>query len=687
MKKLCKYFFVCIIFWFAFSSKSVTIFDGLNLCYPFENINIVRDNSLYGKNFQLDNPTYRLGFLSSHNHIHVAGSILSREWKKQDSYFQGMLFTFKITSLLPDGQIGNVFKRKGFKYQPADRNDSFIADLNQNRKNTVPLLVRVYGFSSTPPALTFVQKIKRRSKFIELSKDSFTINNQTAWRMEIGGIQSGRYPVVFVYFGKSLPQIEKNVTVTSTIDNYEQISTALTQMAYLEYINNNVIIDTSPVNQKVIQRIFTEDELPTSVQFRTRLKTIKAVNTGYHSYTISLDSLTNNVIVRDYQDQPVEGASVNVYVCHKHYICSEENSFYSFFSFFKQLFFRPSQQFYIEKIALSSGKTNQDGIASFIGWGYPLGDISVDVFKAGYQYKENIPLISLDFPLTINLDFKIKPFKTAAFKYDSCMNEDTVIHQSGGQLEIFDNGKLLACLHPEDGVMLPLTNYPNYRFKHQDYNYQEVFVDQFGFMRIIPQYKILRQHGQKQVLIVMDVTDDDPRGTAFLKTTKALVKYLRDIQWDYLPTSKKYKVKVASAYHEHLNFFSKTDDIDNNILMIQADSSLTEQLKKAFGKFDKQIEGIKKVIYIISSRRASVIVDDYLVNHLDIRDYLKKQKVFSAIVVGSYAGLGLKELSKSTNGKFFYCKTSEDIYARLNEIVGTLESKSSVIPCLYNLSN
>jgi len=643
-------------------------------------------------NISQDIPLYRLGFQSSFDHAHIAGSILHTEWKAYGDYYEARLFTFKVSILSQDRKIQNFYKQKGFVYKSSRINDSFIADLNHSETNSVPLVVRVYGFSTLPPSLKFFQKLKGKSPFFELKKDSFIIENYVLEKLEIAQkIQiSGKYcPLVNLHYHQHIyrpqviqqqPPIDENlVTITTIIEGYELISLSIKELAYLEFISNNVIVATSPVNQREISYTFASDKVPDIVQLSTRQNKIQAKKIDFQRYMLSLKPYIREIIITNHIGQPISQAAVHIYANRKRQVYLQNTRSSSFFNRFFRLFSKPSESYITEKITLYSGKTNKNGIASFVDPGFPLNYMYADIAKIGYQVKENIPIA---FPLQIRLEPRTKMLQTIHFKYAACMNESVHIHQSGGVLEIYDQGQLLASLTPEDNMILPFVKNPVYQFKNPEYLYHDIRIDPSGYQfTIVPKARIQRPQAQVQVLIIMDVTDDDPRGVAFLQIKNALVRYLNDIQWDTLPADKKHQIKVASAYQDYLNYFTDTGEIDNNILMIQADCSLTEQIKKAFAQFDSQLQGKKKVIYIISSRRASVIVDDNLIHRINTDQLIQDHKIFSGIVVGEYGGKGFRKLSQLTSGQFSYCKTSDEIYSRLNDIVGSLTNESQIISC------
>lgn len=638
-------------------------------------------------NIAQNKPLYLLGIQSTFDHARIAGAISHTEWKGYGDYFEAKLFTLKVSVLTHDRRIQNVFKQKGFAYKPSPINDSYIADLNHVEANTVPLVVRVYGFQKQPPSLKFFQKLQGQSTFFELKKDSFIIDNRGAKKLEIAQKTQikGKYcPLVNLYYEQHViqqqkPHVDKEVTITTTIEDYNQVSSSIKDLAYLEYINNNVIIATSSINQQEIAYTFSSDKIPTIVQLSTRQKKIQAQKIDHQRYMLSLKPFTKHIIVMNHIGHPISQASVHIYVNRKRTIQLQNERSNSFLNRFYHLFSNPKESYITEKITLYSGKTNHNGIALFVDPGYPLQHMRVDIAKSGYQVKENIPIA---FPLQIRLEPRAKMLKTIRLHYAACMDESENIHQSGGVLEIYKEGQLFASLPPEDIMLLPFVKDPVFQFKHPDYLYHDITMDSSGHqINIIPKARIQRPQGQLQVLIIMDVTDDDPRGVAFLKISEALIRYLNGIQWDTLPEEQKYRIKVASAYQDYLNYFTQTGEIDHNILMIQADCSVTEQLEKAFAQFDSHVQGEKKVIYIISSRRASVVVDDNIVNRINTDRLIDNQTIFSGLVVGKYGGKGFQKLSNVTSGHFSYCKTSDDIYKKLNDIVGSLSNESQVISC------
>jgi len=634
-----------------------------------------------------EKPPYNLGVRSAFDYAHIAGSISTKEWKKYINYFEARLFSLTI-SLSQEKNNGKKITKNGFSYKPSNKLiDTFVVDLHQKQTNTVPLIVRVYGFSQYPPSLKFSQVLKGQSSFFELKKNNFIINHRTAEKLEVGNIiisKGVRYPLVNLYYepvnvDRSVKHgIKNEVTVTTIIEDYELILSSIKEIAYLEYMLNDVIVATSPVNKKEISYIFTVDKVPTSVQLSTRQKKIQAKYIGYQKYILPLQHVTKKVSVKNHLNQPIDQAVVHIYANRKRPVQLKTKSTYSVFSYISRFFSKPKVSYITEKITVYSGKTNMDGIAAFVDLNDTEQHMSADISKPGFVMKENIPA---SFPLQVRLEGGSKTLETIALQYDTCMNESLKIHQSGGRLEIYENGHLFASLPPEDLILLPFAMNPVYKFKHPDYIYHDIAIDSYDKMKIIPKAKIQRVQGKVQILIIMDVTDDDPRGVALLKALKAVVRYLKNIEWDNLTTDNKHRIKVASAYQDHLNYFSHTEDIDQNILMVQADCSLTDQLKKAFVQFDTSIPGKKQVIYLISSRRATVVVDDYLVNHFNTNKLIQNQNSFNAIVVGEYGGNGMRKLSKTTRGFFSYCKTSEEIYKKLNDIVGPLTSEPQFILC------
>jgi len=175
--------------------------------------------------------------------------------------------------------------------------------------------------------------------------------------------------------------------------------------------------------------------------------------------------------------------------------------------------------------------------------------------------------------------------------------------------------------------------------------------------------------GPFQSLIILDVTDDDRRWVAFSKGRNAVMNFLSEIGWQDDQNDPRMKIKFATAFESYLKYLHSIKDIKKEVPKIQAPSSLKEQLQKAFNSFDDTIDGSKKVIYIISSKRADIITPQDL-NKLQLNlEEINKQKSFNCIIIGDYGGNSLKRLALTAGGDFYRCKNDQEIVEKLKQMI------------------
>ena len=168
------------------------------------------------------------------------------------------------------------------------------------------------------------------------------------------------------------------------------------------------------------------------------------------------------------------------------------------------------------------------------------------------------------------------------------------------------------------------------------------------------------------VQIIIEAAGDDPTATDFLKARDGVVDYLEKIELNDI--NKTIDVNVYLSYENYLEHLKTINEIKVS-LPVQAASSVAEQFKKAFNSFNNK-NGLKKIVYIISSARSTVIVPDNLENEKQLLN--KKNISFNCIFITTndtpYSDKGLEKLTKETKGTYTYCKDSNMVSKALKEI-------------------
>jgi len=191
---------------------------------------------------------------------------------------------------------------------------------------------------------------------------------------------------------------------------------------------------------------------------------------------------------------------------------------------------------------------------------------------------------------------------------------------------------------------------------------------------IIPHLDRWQKVEHMQSLIILDVTDDDRRAVAFKKGRNAVICFLDNIGWATKLNNKKY-VKIASAFEGHLKYLKNLQEISTELPKVQAPSSLKEQLSVAFNSFDNSLNGPKKIIYIVSSKRADIITPADLEKlQINTNEILRNNISFNCIIIGDYGGHSMKNLTERIEGKFFRCTEQNDLVEKLKTIIYHSES-------------
>ena len=186
---------------------------------------------------------------------------------------------------------------------------------------------------------------------------------------------------------------------------------------------------------------------------------------------------------------------------------------------------------------------------------------------------------------------------------------------------------------------------------------------------IISTKPIFKEEIRPYTIIILDATDYDRRAIAFNKSRQAVINYLEEIKWEQDPKTNK-KLKIATAFEGHLKYLPTIKDIKREVPKVQAPSSLKEQLNQAFESFESDNEIAKKIVYIVSSRRADIITPNNINKlQLDKKKLIKDKKIFNCVVVGTYGGNSMKRLTDELHGKFFRCNNSKKLAEKISLIL------------------
>ncbi|KPA15764.1 hypothetical protein MHK_004067, partial [Candidatus Magnetomorum sp. HK-1] len=166
--------------------------------------------------------------------------------------------------------------------------------------------------------------------------------------------------------------------------------------------------------------------------------------------------------------------------------------------------------------------------------------------------------------------------------------------------------------------------------------------------------------------VIIEAAGDDPKAIDFIKAKNGLVDYLQQLQKYRIPKNS-IDVNAALGYQDQLQFMESIDEIKDSYPMFQADSTFLAQFEKAINSFTYD-EELRRLVYIISSRRTFIIPDDL---DREISKLQQKNIAFSCIYiysVGNPSGKGLEEMARQTDGNFYPCKNASMIRDALKSI-------------------
>jgi len=594
--------------------------------------------------------------------LQIKADIKNHEWEKNiDNAWGGKLFTFHYFR-----SNSKLFTKKGFQKEVAANGKEryLLADQPHPKISGIMLNVFVHGIKNKPGRLDFIYQSRKKNNFEKITRNNFILENRKPDKIQIGikdpGDQSN-CPIVHLFYFSDKFLID--------LQGLNLIKDTLSSIAYIEIFYENVIILTKKLSGKETTIPFSTEIQPTNVRLVSRFGTIAATPDQHnkHLFKINLFPFIKTIFVKDAIGNPLDKANVCVSLNIHKKKSVPEDGILSLFGHLGRIFSKPEKSL-INPVLIAT-QSDHEGKVYFLSWKYPFSKFTTDVLKQGYIPVENHTLSN-------NGEIILTEDKTRIhsliFDFKQCMNENINVHKSKGHLNIYDNGVKVAKLKPDMSETLPFVSNPQYYFYHPSYFYNTIYNRFTDIFEVSPtQFNQKQKKGalDEQVLIIMDVTDDDPKGRAFIKAISALKKYLHKIGWDTFSKSKKQKFRIATAYHDHLNYLSSTNDINVDLLMVQADSSFTEQLKKAFSSFQTNNEYPKKVIYIISSKRATVVPDEYLVESFNTEILNNNRIAFNAIIIGDYGGIPLTQLAQRTYGKYSWCLTDDCVYSKLNQII------------------
>jgi len=676
------YFFYCFVFIIiclcacACARRQATIVDSQKEMQHFETKPINHPPEFN----EIDiNNRYEIGMVNQYlDSLKIEGDIKKNEWKKgRENTWHGKLLTFNYYQ-----SNSKMFVKKGLQKEAVSNGKHMYLLTDKYPSKTqsrIMLNVFVHGIQNRPELLKFhYRSTHKNSKnnVEKLSRNNFSISNQKPDRIQIGVNDPDQpdCPEIHLFY------FSNNYYVH--IKGIDLIKNTLENIAYIEISHKNIIILTLKISGKETTIPFSTETYPTKVRFVSRFGRIDAKpdQNNKQLFEINLFPLIKTIVVKDSRGKSIENANVNVKLNVNKKQSISQHKIFSMFGSFGRIFSKPETP-KVNPI-LTSSQTDHDGKAYFLSWNYSYPMLSIDVFKQGYIGIENQILFSNG---KILLSEDKTQVNSLIFDFKPCMNENIDVHKSKGQLNIYENGAIVGSLKPDVSEVLPFVNQPQYSYYHPSYIYNTVFNHFTGIFEIFPtqfNQKLKNNTPEQQILIIMDVTDDDPKGRAFIKTCSALKRYLYEIKWETFSISKKKQFRIATAYHDHLNYISSIDSINYDLLMVQADSSFTEQLKKAFTSFQNNKKCYKKVIYMISSKRATIVPNQHLVDLFNIDKMNNEMISFNAIIIGDYGGMPLSHLAQKTYGQCYWCLTDDLIYSRLNQIISPnpiKETKNSIL--------
>jgi VCBS repeat-containing protein len=170
--------------------------------------------------------------------------------------------------------------------------------------------------------------------------------------------------------------------------------------------------------------------------------------------------------------------------------------------------------------------------------------------------------------------------------------------------------------------------------------------------------------------VIIEAAGDDPKAIDFLKAREGLVKYMTQLE-KYRIDRKTIDLQPALGYQDQLQFMESIGEVKDSFPMFQADSSFRAQFKKAVHSFSYD-EGLRRLVYIVSSRRTFIVPDDLENEIALLKPKSRDQNIeFSCIYIysgGKPRGKALQNMARKTKGKFYPCKSANDIRDALRDI-------------------
>jgi opacity protein-like surface antigen len=170
--------------------------------------------------------------------------------------------------------------------------------------------------------------------------------------------------------------------------------------------------------------------------------------------------------------------------------------------------------------------------------------------------------------------------------------------------------------------------------------------------------------------IIIEAAGDDPKAIDFLKARDGLASYMQQLK-KYNIDRTTIDLQPALGYQDQLQFLETAEEVKDSFPMFQADSSFRAQFKKAVHSFS-YAEGLRRLVYIVSSRRTFIVPDDLDNEIAQLNPRNREQNIaFSCIYIysgGKPRGKALENMALKTNGKFYPCKSANDIRDALKDI-------------------
>jgi len=174
----------------------------------------------------------------------------------------------------------------------------------------------------------------------------------------------------------------------------------------------------------------------------------------------------------------------------------------------------------------------------------------------------------------------------------------------------------------------------------------------------------------KRVSIIIDETDSDIKARAFSICKNAVVEYFKKIRWEQTPSIKS-KISIYVAYLQRLKLLNSIDAIVTERPKIGSTFSIDSILNKAISSFDDTIKK-KKIIYLMSSGRTSVIPDN-IIDLIDTKIMKKRNISIHFIIIGDYGSESLTVIADESGGSVKFCNDKIEIYDQLFLLLQSLE--------------